>query len=171
MDRALRPESSKPDSDVSVKGERTAGRETSRKERRLIWRLLAYWEQRRGDREYPALGDIDPAAISEIWPYCFLLDVRNYQGFPYFHYLGPSLAKYSGIFLSGQHDWTHTLLKKAVCHFREALERSAPVLVEEELTQFDNRKLLFCSVLLPLSDDQETINYLLGAANGTIRKT
>jgi len=41
--------------------------------------------------------------------------------------------------------------------------------VEEELTQFDNKKLLFCSVLLPLSDDQETINYLLGAANGTIR--
>ena len=170
MDRGSRSEISKPDSDLAGQGGTTAGQQTSSKKRRLIWRLLAYWEQQRGEREYPALGDIDPAEISEIWPYCFLLDVRNYQGFPYFHYLGPSLAKYSGIFLSGQHEWAHTFLKKAVCHFQEALERSAPVLVEEELTQFDNRKLLFRSVLLPLSDDQETINYLLGAASGTLRK-
>jgi hypothetical protein len=170
MGRASHVGVRRSDSDVAGQGERPAGPATSGKDRRLIWRLLSYWEQRRGDREYPALGDIDPATISDIWPHCFLLDVRNYQDFPYFHYLGPSLARYSGVFLSGQHDWSHTLLKKAVCHFREALERGAPVLVEEELTQFDNRKLVFRSVLLPLSDDQETINYLLGAANGTIRK-
>ena len=139
------------------------------KEKRLIWRLLNYWEQQRGDRDYPSLGDIDPAAIGEIWPYCFLLDVEHYRTFPYFQYLGPSLAKYSGIFLGGQRDLSFTLLKKAVCHFREALERGAPVLVEEELTQYDNRKLLLRSVLLPLSDNQESIDHLLGAAHGILR--
>jgi len=56
-----------------------------------------------------------------------------------------------------------------VCHFREALERGAPVLVEEELTQYDNRKLLLRSVLLPLSDNQNTIDHLLGAAHGILR--
>ena len=140
------------------------------KKKRLIWRLLNYWEQQRGDRDYPSLEDIDPLAIGEIWPYCFLLDVEHYRTFPYFQYLGPSLAKYSGVFLGGQRDWPFTLLKKAVCHFREALERGAPVLVEEELTQYDNRKLLLRSVLLPLSDDQETIDHLLGAAHGVLRK-
>ncbi len=140
------------------------------KEKRLIWRLLNYWEQLRGERDYPSLDDIDPTAIGEIWPYCFLLDVEHYRAFPYFQYLGPSLAKYSGIFLGGQRDWSFTLLKKAVCHFREALERGAPVLVEEELTQYDNRKLLLRSVLLPLSDDQETIDHLLGAAHGVVRQ-
>jgi hypothetical protein len=170
MDRTSHPEISNPDEGLAEQEGRPSRVETARNNRRLNWRLLAYWEQLRGDRDYPALADVDPEAISDIWPYCFLLDVRNYQAFPYFHYLGPSLAKYSGIFLSGQHEWAQTFLKKAVCHFREALERGAPVLVEEELTQFDNRKLLFRSVLLPLSDDQETINYLLGAANGTLRK-
>ncbi len=140
------------------------------KEKRLIWRLLNYWEQQRGDRDYPSLADIDPTAIGEIWPYCFLLDVEHYRTFPYFQYLGPSIAKYSGIFLGGQRDWSFTLLKKAVYHFREALERGAPVLVEEELTQYDNRKLLLRSVLLPLSDDQETIDHLLGAAHGVVRE-
>jgi hypothetical protein len=150
-------------------GKSPAAAEAEGKEKRLIWRLLNYWEQQRGDRDYPALEDIDPAAISEIWPYCFLLDVKNYRAFPYFQYLGPSLAKYSGIFLGGQHDWSFTLLKKAVCHFREALERGAPVLVEEELTQYDNRKLLLRSVLLPLSEDQEAIDHMLGAAHGILR--
>ena len=41
--------------------------------------------------------------------------------------------------------------------------------MEEELTQYDNRKLLLRSVILPLSNDQETIDHLLGAAHGILR--
>ena len=110
------------------------------------------------------------ARVDRLWPHCFILDVANFRDFPYFHYLGPRLARYSGIFLSGRYDWSRTLLKKSVCHYREALERRAPVLLEEELTQYDNTKLLFRSILLPLSDDGDSINYLLGAANGTVRE-
>ena len=140
-----------------------------RNHRRLVWRLLTYWEQQRGERDFPALADVDAKAIEEMWPHCFVLDVANFREFPYFHYLGPSLARYSGVFLSGQ-DWAMTLLRKAVWHYREVLERSAPILVEEELTQYDSQKLLFRSVMLPLSDDQATINYVLGAANGIVRR-
>ena len=138
-------------------------------QRRLVWRLLNYWEQRRGERDFPALADIDSREIDEMWPHCFVLDVANFREFPYFQYLGPSLARYSGVFLSGQ-DWAMTLLRKAVWHYREVLERSAPILVEEELTQYDNQKLLFRSVMLPLSEDQVTIDYVLGAANGVVRR-
>lgn len=136
--------------------------------RRLIWRLLSYWEEQRGERDFPALADIDPAAIHHLWPYCFVLDVSNYAGFPYFQHLGPALARYSGVFLSGPNDWSHTLLKRAVHHYQEALSREAPVLVEEKLTLFDNQQLLFRSVLLPLSDDQRKVDHLLGAANGSL---
>ena len=139
------------------------------RQRRLVWRLLTYWEQSCGDRDFPGLGDIKPDEIPDMWPHCFVLDVANFRDFPYFHYLGASLARYSGVFLSGQ-DWAMTLLRKAVWHYREVLERSAPILIEEELTQYDNRRLLFRSVMLPLSDDQVSINYVLGAANGTIRR-
>ena len=139
-------------------------------QRRLVGKLLSYWEEKRGTRPRPSLQDIDPEEIPELWPHCFILDVANFRDFPYFHYLGPRLARYSGIFLSGQYDWSRTLLKKSVCHYKEALERCAPVLLEEELTQYDNTKLLFRSILLPLSDDGDSINYLLGAANGTIRE-
>jgi len=141
---------------------------SARGQRRLIWQLLDYWEAKRQDRDFPSLDDIDPEEIAELWPYCFVLDVKNFRDVPYFHYLGPKLARYSGVFLSGRHDWSRTLLKKAVCHYKEALTRRAPVLVEEDLTQYDNKCLLFRSVLLPLSDDGTAINYLFGAANGKI---
>lgn len=140
------------------------------RQKRLIWQLLDYWETKRGARAYPSLDDIEPDEISDLWPHCFVLDVKNFKDFPYFHYLGPRLARYSGVFLSGKHDWSRTLLKKSVCHYKEALQRRAPVLVEEDLIQYDNRHLLFRSVLLPLSDDGATINFLLGAANGKIQK-
>lgn len=138
------------------------------KENRLTYNLLAYWEERRGEREFPSLRDIEPADLEDLWSYCFVLDVRSFVDTPYFHYLGPALAKFSGIFLSGNHDWSSTLLRMAVCHFREALQRRAPVLVEDELTLYDTRKLLFRSTLLPLSENGRDIDFVLGAANGKI---
>lgn len=139
-------------------------------ERRLNRRLLKYWEERRGTREFPALKDIDPAAIEELWPSCFVLDTLSNFSIPYFHYFGSNLSRYSGVFLSGKQDWTATLLDHAVFHYRQALEQRRPLLIENVLTLFDGSKLLFRSVLLPLSDDQKTINYLLGAANGKLKR-
>jgi hypothetical protein len=46
--------------------------------------------------------------------------------------------------------------------------KKMPVLVEDRMTLFDGGKLLFCSVILPLSSDQKQIDYLLGGANGKI---
>lgn len=137
-------------------------------ENRLTYKLLAYWDERRGGRDFPSLRNIEPSDLEELWPYCFVLDVRSFADTPYFHYLGPALAKFSGIFLSGNHDWSSTLLRMAVCHFREALQRRAPVLVEDELTLYDTRKLLFRSTLLPLSENGRDIDFILGAANGKI---
>ena len=139
------------------------------KDRRLVWQLLNYWQDCRGSSDFPSLSDIDHHKIESMWPHCFVLDTIAGRNFPYFQYLGPELAKYSGVLLSGQTDWTQTLLDKAVGQFNEAIEKRLPVLVEDEMTLFDGRKLLFRSVLLPLSDDQQTINYLLGGANGKVR--
>jgi hypothetical protein len=143
---------------------------TSPMERRLNRRLLKYWEEQRRGRDFPALKDIDPAGIPDLWPSCFVLDTLSNFSIPYFHYFGPNLSRYSGVFLSGKQDWTATLLDHAVFHYRQALEQRRPLLIENVLTLFDGSKLLFRSVLLPCSDDQKTINYLLGAANGKVKR-
>ena len=40
--------------------------------------------------------------------------------------------------------------------------------IEEEITRFDGRTLLFRATLLPLSGDGKRIDYVLGAANGKL---
>lgn len=138
-------------------------------ERRMVPRLVRYWLEKCAGRDFPSLDDIEPRDLGDVWNSCFVLDTISSPNFPYFHYLGPSLAKYSGVLLSGEQDWTQTLLDQAVRNYRDALEQRTPILGEDELVRFDGSRILFRSVLLPLSDDQKTVNYILGAANGKIK--
>jgi hypothetical protein len=139
-------------------------------ERRLTYRLLNYWDELRGGRPFPRLADIDSSAIPDIWPWCFVLDTHLDYPSPYFQYLGEDLAKYSGIYLSGKDDWRMTLLDKAASHLGRTLSVREPILIEDELTRFDGRELVFRSIMLPLSDDGESISHVLGAANGRVRQ-
>ena len=75
-------------------------------ERRLYRHLLTYWQRQRRGRSFPALADIRPQDIGDLWSSCFILDPVSDPHFPCFHYLGPALAKYVGILLSGSSDWT-----------------------------------------------------------------
>lgn len=137
-------------------------------ERRLVGRLLAYWHLLCRGRTYPRLGDIDPDAISEDWRWSFILDTEEHRDFPNFRYLGSEVAKYSGVFLSGEDAFTTTLLDMATHKLERVFKEGCPLLMEDEVTRFDGRRLSFRAVLLPLSDDGETINFVLGAANGKL---
>ena len=138
-------------------------------ERRLTWRLLHYWETLRGARNYPTFSEVDGSTIPDVWPWCFILDTRRDYPSPYFHFLGESLAKYSGIYLSGKDDWRMTLLDKAAAHLDRTLAAREPIIIEDELVRYDGRPLVFRSVMLPLSEDGAEITHVLGAANGRIK--
>jgi len=135
-------------------------------ERRLNRRVYSYWELKHGAAGLPAPSDIKPEELSEDWPFCFILDIGAGFGFPKFDFLGAEIAKYSGVFLSGRRDWTSTVLDKATGQVSKVVASGGPVFCDDELTLFNGRRLLFRSVLLPLSADGMTITHLLGAANG-----
>lgn len=139
----------------------------STKEQRLIWRLLNLWEECKATRLFPRFEDMNSLRVGALWPHCFVLDAAASNGAPYFLYLGPEVAKFAGIFLSGPDDWSSTLLDKAVENYQGAIDAGKPVLSEEYLSIFDRTRILYRSVLLPLSDDGAKVNYILGAANGT----
>jgi hypothetical protein len=137
-------------------------------ERRLNQRVFSYWQGMRCEGSLPAPGDVDPAELGDDWAHCFILDMSADYGFSKFDYLGISLAKFSGVFLSGHNDWTRTVLDAATDQVAKVVERAGPVLCDDELTLFDGRRLLFRSVLLPLSVGGGRITHLLGAANGKL---
>jgi hypothetical protein len=137
-------------------------------ERRLNRRVYGYWDAKCRAAGFPRPADISAEELGEDWPYCFILDISGCFGFCKFDFLGQELAKFSGVFLSGRRDWTLTVLDKATGQVSKVVESGGPVFCDDELTLFDGRRLLFRSVLLPLSADQMTITHLLGAANGKL---
>ncbi len=140
----------------------------ARKERRLVGRLLAYWHHLCEGRDFPALVDIDPAQIGDDWRWSFILDTAAYREIPNFSYIGPDIAKYSGIYLSGQDSFTSTILDLATHRLSRVFAEGCPLLIEDDVVRFDGKRLMFRAVLLPLSDDGKTINFVMGAANAKL---
>jgi hypothetical protein len=137
-------------------------------ERRLVLRLLAYWDNLRGDRDYPRADDIDAGSLGDDWARCFLLRLSSGP-------IGQSQLLHVGAGLGAQlpdgtpdtldRVPTHALLHHAAGFIDRTLEKGVPVSLggEAELAQ---GKTLFRTILLPLSNDGATIDHLLGAANG-----
>jgi len=138
-------------------------------ERRLTLRLLNYWQEVKGVRSFPTSGDINSDAIADIWPNCYLLRIEKDGDEPIFDYLGEKLAKFSGVFVSNLSftETRHqTLLDQAIRYYRDALDTRAPVVGDDEFMRFDGTRIIYRSIILPLSNDQQRITHLLGAANG-----
>lgn len=153
---------------ITTDVERVAGRPASVEDQRLVQRVLARWQDWCLGDEFPRRADIASDVFGDDWDDCFILDSQSEHPFPAFEYLGSNLARFSGVFLSGASDWTHTVLDKATGHVDELMEFHDAVLMEEILMLYDGRRLAFRCILLPLSQDGRTITHVLGAANGKL---
>ena len=131
-------------------------------------RLLAYWEERRGAREFPRRADIDPVdlhfmldriALTEVYPPESADDAWRYRlrlvGSYWYRLLG---FESTGIWL---HDWPHA-------NQRKLTEDSYKVLIEGRRPRWarrdgivDDRPLRYEILQLPLSDDGDRISMIL----------
>jgi hypothetical protein len=137
-------------------------------ERRLVLRLLAYWRDLQREQEYPSCAAIDPDKISDMWRNSFVLETVGNENDPLFRTFGDEIAGYCGVNLIGKHvseTPPNTLAAKAVEYFGEVLEKGTPISRGGEFTKDNGTLVLYRSILLPMSDDGETIGGLLGGAN------
>lgn len=134
-------------------------------DRRLTRRLIDAWARAARGR-YPSWRAMQARELGEDWRWVFVVDIQKSAGFPYFVYLGEQLGKLSDVYLTGEADWTITLLEKAAADFNAAVAAEGPHFREDALTLCDGRRVLFRAVAAPLADDGETITHVIGAANG-----
>jgi hypothetical protein len=104
--------------------------------------------------------------LGEDWNWAFAVDLAKSVNFPYFIYLGSSLAKLSDVYLSGDTDWTMSLLDKATAEIYACVEAEAPHQREDELVLCNGQRLLFRCVTAPLADNGRTITHVAGVASG-----
>lgn len=137
-------------------------------ERRLVLRLLAHWRTLCEEKRFPTFADVDPEEISDIWPFSFVLEVLEGRDEPVFRAIGGELAAFTDFPLTGRHVSdapVHTLPGVAISYVDEMLEKRVPISRGGEFFKKDGTKVLYRSILLPMSDDGETISGILGAAN------
>jgi hypothetical protein len=137
-------------------------------ERRLVLRLLSHWRILCDDRDYPSFFEVDPSAIPEMWENCFVLEIFEDGDEPRFRAMGEKLAAHVDFSLIDQPISTapmKTLPGVAISFLDEVLRKGVPISRGDEFFKDDGTKVLFRSILLPVSDDGETISGILGAVN------
>jgi hypothetical protein len=130
-----------------------------------LLRLLRYWEEKRGGRRWPARRDIDPLDFAYVLGNVALLEVlRQPQRFRV-RLFGENLVRRIGLEVTGKL-LDDVPLPGLRSHFatrcREIVERGAPYRTKGEYF-IDERPSHHELIVLPLSEDGETINMLLFA--------
>ena len=137
-------------------------------ERRLVLRLLAHWRSLCEERKFPSFADVDPDEIPDIWPFCFVLEILDHEEEPVFRAIGDDLAAFSKIDLADRHisdASADTLPGVSISYLDEVLDKGVPISRGGEFFKTDGTRVLYRSILLPMSDDGEEISGILGAAN------
>lgn len=136
-------------------------------DRRATRRFADVWTQAaRG--QFPAWEEMRRYDLGEDWNWAFAVDLKLSAGFPYFIYLGPNLAKLSDVYLTGDADWTVSVLDKATAEIDACVAGEAPHFSEDALTLCNGRRVLFRCVTAPLADDGVLISHVAGVVSGTL---
>jgi len=136
-------------------------------ERRLVFRLLDYWEQKKGERKMPSLNDIQASELIDDWGWCFLISLGVEGESAVFTHIGSLIwpaerASLIGAQVSNCPDMT--LIKQATSFMPRVLELGVPVSIGGECEDGGDA-LLYRSTLMPLSSDDVFVDALFGGAN------
>lgn len=135
-------------------------------ERRANSRALKYWQELAGDRKFPTRGEITAASAGELWDHLFLVEVApNAADFRY-AMVGAVLQAAIGRDPTGEkvaEVLPGGMGARTVFLHQAAVGLKGPVDDANKWTRPDGTEILYRSILLPLSDDGQTINALLGA--------
>lgn len=142
----------------------------SRNERRACSWALQYWRDLANGRLFPTLDEVTQEGAADLWEHLFVVEVSDDPGTYKYVQAGSVLCDALGFDPTGRP--VAEVLPEDICsrvmYFqRAATDMRSPIDAAGRWTQNEGEDVLFRVVLLPLSDDQEHPNYLLGAVSFT----
>ena len=138
-------------------------------EKRLHLRAYRYWESLLDGREFPALVDLKPDGIGEFRDKSFLIDFVDSYDSPVLRFVGAAITEamdavdHQGRTIASVP--VNSLLGRLTDHYMEVLANRAPIGFEAEYFDDDGREVRYRGILMPLSDDNETIHFIYGVMN------
>ncbi|MXP28096.1 hypothetical protein GRI58_04570 [Porphyrobacter algicida] len=137
-------------------------------ERRMQVRAYNHWASQLGDRNYPAIDDLDPDAMEDFGPHSVLLDFSDGVDDPTIRHLGHELAAECGapVTITKLDEVPgRSLLSRITDHYMQILANEAPIGFEAEFINQRGLTSLYRGILLPYSSDDRTIDYIYGVIN------
>lgn len=133
-------------------------------ERRLTARVEKEWRGF-GGASYPRRSDIDRAKFGNDWDFCFLVDLSDNTMESRFSHVGSALMEFGSPIADRQRISECAdgcLLKLAATEIGKVRDRKRPSVTSGKAIHEDN-EILYRAVLLPLSENGQTIDGVLGA--------
>ena len=137
-------------------------------ERRMQVRAYNHWASQLGDRNFPAIEDLDPESLTDFGPYSVLLDFTAGIDDPAIQYLGEKLGQECGAdesFEKLSDVPSRSLLSRITDHYMQILANQAPIGFEAEFVNQRGTAILYRGILLPYSSDDDTIDFIYGVIN------
>jgi hypothetical protein len=138
-------------------------------ERRMQVRAYNLWASLLGNRNYPAVEDLEPGNLPDFGPYSVLLDFTAGIDNPSVVYLGDELAEECGVAGKALETLTdvpsRSLLTRITDHYMQILANQAPIGFEAEFVNQRGATILYRGILLPFSSDDDTIDFIYGVIN------
>jgi len=137
-------------------------------ERRMQVRAYNHWAALLGERNLPAIEDLEPAELPDFGPYSVLLDFSVGIEDPAIRYIGGNLAQEcdAGATIETLSDVpARSLLSRITDHYMQILANQAPIGFEAEFVNQRGITILYRGILLPFSSDDDTIDFIYGVIN------
>jgi hypothetical protein len=137
-------------------------------ERRMQVRAYNLWASLLGNRNYPAIEDLEPGNLPDFGPYSALLDFTGGIENPGIAYLGEMLAEEcgaEGTIRQLSDVPRRSLLSRITDHYMQILANQAPIGFEAEFVNQRGATILYRGILLPFSSDDDTIDFIYGVIN------
>ena len=134
-------------------------------EQRVVDRMLARWDDLRRGRAFPSRADIERGGTGELESNLFLIAVGDEEIDDEVIGSGSEFRDALSLDPVGRRvvEILPSATEKGLSFCRTAARLKKPIMDVGNFTNPRGEEILYRSIILPLSDDQENINYLVGA--------
>lgn len=138
--------------------------QSARTELRLAGRALAHWEELRGARRFPSRADIETTPLPFDRASVFVVRMGGDELSDQVVESGDAVDRALGLKAVGRRiiDVLPSSTEHGLSFCRAAAQMRKPIADVGRFTNAGGHEVYYRSILLPLSDDQIEVNYILG---------
>jgi hypothetical protein len=137
-------------------------------ERRMHVRAYNYWVSLLDGRAYPSIEDLEPETLDDFGPHSVLLDFTAGSENPAIAFLGRALrdeCSLRGEIRTIADVPSRSLISRLTDHYLQIIANSAPIGFEAEFINERGCNTMYRGILMPLSSDGDTIDFIYGVIN------